>query len=188
MDIHLYQCLWTLISTLSNSSTTWPQDEKALSSDDMPVYFNICVAITSEAHRDPRKPRIVSISTDFLPNLCTQDPSVPFRIQFRSILMSLCGDKDFFLRCHRLVITRTPTADWRLRDTNPGLDGTCSYCKISHCFIAPLRENTRLERPCKLALIAQRIWKFRASFTYSYWLPSALTALHSFSGKVVEVA
>ena len=53
---------------------------------------------SSGAHNEPRIHRIESIQTAFLPNLWTEDPSVPFSLQFGSILTSLCGDKDFFLR------------------------------------------------------------------------------------------
>ena len=54
---------------------------------------------SSGAHNEPRIHRIESIQTAFLPNLWTEDPSVPFSLQFGSILTSLCGDKVFFF-CH----------------------------------------------------------------------------------------
>ena len=40
--------------------------------------------------------RIDSIQLSVLPNLWTEDPSVPFSLQFGSILTSLCGDEVFF--------------------------------------------------------------------------------------------
>ena len=51
---------------------------------------------SSGAHSEPRIHRIESIQTSFLPNLWTENPSVPFWLQFGSIFMSLCGDEDFF--------------------------------------------------------------------------------------------
>ena len=54
----------------------------------------------SGSHNEPRIHRIESIQTSFLPNLWTEELSVPFWLQFGSIFMSLCGDKDFFLRVH----------------------------------------------------------------------------------------
>ncbi len=60
---------------------------------------------SSGAHNEPRIHRIESIQTAFLPNLWTEDPSVPFSLQFGSILTSLCGDKDFFLRPWVIMFT-----------------------------------------------------------------------------------
>ena len=51
---------------------------------------------SSGAHNEPWIHQIESIQSSFLPNLWTEDPSVPFWLQFGSIFMSLCGDEDFF--------------------------------------------------------------------------------------------
>ena len=54
---------------------------------------------SSGAHNEPRIHRIESIQTAFLPNLWTEDPSVPFSLlQSGPILMSLCGDSRYILR------------------------------------------------------------------------------------------